>query len=127
MAHDEKKKRSRLDSRLGALRSELESLEADMKDFAGDVENIADNRVHLALRKAENIAHRAYRYAEESSANVAHDVENWADGNLKDARKTIRAQPISALAISIGAGALVGAVLGLFGRCGPKPPQPHRS
>jgi len=122
--HDDNKNK-RLDSRLGALRSELETLEADMKGFAADVENTADNRVHLALRKAENLAHRAYRYAEESSAHVAHDVESWADGNLDDARKTIRAQPISALAISVGAGALVGAVLGLFGRSAP-PPPPHR-
>ncbi|MDR3527923.1 MAG: hypothetical protein P4L57_11645 [Rhizomicrobium sp.] len=120
--HDDKKNK-RLDSRLGTLRSELESLESDMKGFAGDVEDAADNRVHQALRKAEAIAHRAYRYAEESSAHVAQDVENWADGNLDDARKTIRAQPISALAISMGAGALVGAVLGMLGRC---PPPPRR-
>ncbi len=114
--HKEKKDTKRLDSRLGTLRSELETLESDMKNFAGDVEGVADSRVHQALRKAENIAHRAYRYAEESSAHVAHDVENWADDNLDGARKSIRAQPLSALVISVGAGALIGAILGLCGR-----------
>lgn len=122
--HDDKKNAKRLDSRLGALRSELETLEADMKGFAGDVEGVVDNRVHLALRKAENLAHRAYRYAEESSAHVAHDVENWADGNIDGARRSIQAQPFSALAISMGVGALVGAILGM---CGHRPPHPrHR-
>jgi len=115
-----KKKAERLDSRLGALRSELETLESDMKGFANDVEGIADKRVHLALRKAEDLAHRAYRYAEESSAHVAHDVENWADGNINDARNSIRAQPFSAIAIFMGAGALIGAVLGVCGRCSPR-------
>jgi ElaB/YqjD/DUF883 family membrane-anchored ribosome-binding protein len=122
--HDDKKNSKRLDSRLGALRSELESLESDMKGFAGDVEGVVDNRVHLALRKAENIAHRAYRYAEESSTQVAQDVENWADGNIEGARKTIQAQPFSALAISMAVGALVGAILGMCGR--PSSPPPRR-
>lgn len=99
-----------MDSRLGALRSELETLEADMKGFVGDVEGIADNRVHLAIRKAEGVAHRAYRLAEESTAHVAEDVEAWANGNLNSARKSIRAQPLSALALSVGAGALIGTI-----------------
>jgi ElaB/YqjD/DUF883 family membrane-anchored ribosome-binding protein len=115
-----KKNAKRLDSRLGDLRSELETLESDLKGFAGDVENVADNRIHLALRKAEDIAHRAYRYAEESSTHVAQDVENWADGNVKHVRSSIRAQPFSAIAVSIGAGALIGAILGLCGRRTPR-------
>jgi ElaB/YqjD/DUF883 family membrane-anchored ribosome-binding protein len=121
--HNDKKKSKRLDSRLGALRSELETLESDMKGFAGDAEGVVDNRVHLALRKAENIAHRAYHYAEESSAQVAHDVEDWADENINGVRKTIQAQPLSALAISMGAGVLVGAILGM---CGHRRPAPSR-
>ena len=109
----ERKKKNgtaKMDSRLGALRSELETLESDMKGLVGDVEGIADNRVHLAIRKAENVAHRAYRLAEESATHVADDVEEWANGNLDSARKSIRAQPFSALALSLGAGALLGAI-----------------
>ncbi len=87
------------DARLGALRSELETLEADMKGFAGDVEGMADKRVHLAIHRAEDVAHRAYRLAEDSVNHIAGDVQEWAGGNLNSARKSIRAQPLSALAL----------------------------
>jgi ElaB/YqjD/DUF883 family membrane-anchored ribosome-binding protein len=105
-----------MDARLGALRSELETLEADVKRVTGDVEGIADNRIHLAIHKAEDIAHRAYHLAEETTAQAVDDVEAWASGNLDSARKSIRAQPFSALALSVGVGALVGAILGVAGR-----------
>ena len=105
-----RKNTEKMDSRLGALRSELETLETDMKGLASDVEGIADKRVHLAIRKAENVAHRAYRLAEESATQVADDVEAWTNDNLDSARKSIRAQPFSALALSLGAGALIGAI-----------------
>lgn len=111
-----------IDVRLGALRSELETLEADVKRVAGDVEGIADNRIHLAIHKAEDIAHRAYHLAEESTAQVANDVEAWASGNLDTARKSIRAQPFSAIALFMGVGALVGAVLGVARRRPPTDP-----
>ena len=100
----------KVNQRLGALRSELETLETDMKGLAGDVEGIADNRVHLAIRKAEDVAHRAYRLAEESTVHAAEDVEAWANGNLDQARNSIRTQPFSALALSLGVGALIGAI-----------------
>ena len=44
-----------IDTRLGALRSELDALQSDMKGLAGDVGNAADGRVHLAIRNAENV------------------------------------------------------------------------
>jgi ElaB/YqjD/DUF883 family membrane-anchored ribosome-binding protein len=108
MAERIKKRTDKLDTRLGALRSELETLESDMKTVVGDVEGIADNQVHLALRKAEDVAHHAYRLAEESVTHVAHDVDEWANGKADSARKSIRAQPFAALAISAGIGALIG-------------------
>ena len=111
-----------IDTRLGALRSELETLEADVKSVAGDVEGIADNRIHLAIHRAEDIAHRAYHLAEESTVQAANDVEAWASGNLDSARKSIRVQPLSALALSMGIGALIGAVFGLSGRRPPVDP-----
>jgi ElaB/YqjD/DUF883 family membrane-anchored ribosome-binding protein len=109
----------KMDARLVTLRSELETLQTDMKGIADDVEGIADNRVHLAIRKAENVAQRAYRFAEDSATHVADDVEAWANGNVESARKSIRAQPISALALSIGAGALLGAIIGVVSRRSP--------
>ena len=116
MADRTRRNTGKLDSRLGALRSELETLEGDLKKVSVDVEGIADNRVHLALRKAEDVAHGAYRLAEESAAHVVQDVDDWASGNLSSARKSIREQPLAALAWSIGAGALLGAIVGAASR-----------
>ncbi len=99
-----------MDTRLGSLRSELETLEADMKVIVGDVEGIVDSRVRLAIRRAEDIAHGAYALAEESVAHAAGDVRKWADGNLGSARRSVRTRPLSALALSLGAGALIGAI-----------------
>ena len=99
---------AKLDSRLGALRSELEALQGDMKKVAGDVEGIADNRVHLALRKAEDVACKAYHLAEDAASHVVKDVDQWATGNLDTARKSITTKPLSAVALSLGVGALLG-------------------
>jgi ElaB/YqjD/DUF883 family membrane-anchored ribosome-binding protein len=110
MADSTEMNMDKVDTRLGALRSELETLQADMKTVVDDVEGIADKRVHMVLRKAEGIAHSAYRLAEESATHVAHDVDKWANCNLNSARKSIRAKPVSALALSIGVGALIGAM-----------------
>lgn len=104
------------DVHLSALRSEIETLGADMKTLVGDVEGIADNRVHAALHKAEDIAHRAYRYAEEAATQASDEAEAWTDGNLKSARSSIRSQPLAALALSVGAGALMGTILGFISR-----------
>jgi len=108
MADRKLKNAGKIDARLGTLRAELETLEGDMKKVTGDVEGIADNSVHLALRKAEDVAHSAYRLAEDAAAHVVHDVDDWASGKADMARKSIRAQPFSALALSAGIGALVG-------------------
>lgn len=102
-----------MDARLSALRSEMETMEADMKGLTGDAGGIADDRVRVAIRKIDDLVHRAYRLAEDSATHAGDDVEAWASGNLADARKSIRAQPLSALALSIGAGALIGAIFGV--------------
>lgn len=100
-------------SRLGVLRTELETLESDMKKVSGDVEGIADNRVQLALHKAEDIAHSAYQLAEDAASHAILGVDKWATGNMDAARNSIRTRPLSALVLSLGIGAMVGL---LFGR-----------
>jgi len=99
-----------IDKRLGALRSDLDELQSDMKGLAGNAGDVVDDRVHLAIRNAENVAERAYRLAEEAATHVADDVETWANGNLDSARQSVRAKPFSAIALSLGAGALLGAI-----------------
>jgi ElaB/YqjD/DUF883 family membrane-anchored ribosome-binding protein len=111
MAERQKKNATKnIDTRLGALRSELDALQGDMKGLAGDVGDAADDRVHLAVRRAENVAERALRLAEESAAHVADDVEAWTNDNLDSVRGSVRAQPLAAVALAMGAGALLGAL-----------------
>ena len=99
-----------IDKRLSALRTELDAVQGDIKGLAGDVADVADGRVHVAMRNAENVAERAYRLAEEAVEQAADDVETWTNGNLDSVREAIRAQPLSAIALSMGAGALIGAI-----------------
>jgi ElaB/YqjD/DUF883 family membrane-anchored ribosome-binding protein len=108
--HKRKNDTKNVDKRLGALRSDLDALQGDMKGLAGDVIDAADGSVHLAIRNAENIAERAYRLAEEAVGQAADDVETWTQGNLDSARGSVRAQPLAAIALSMGAGALLGAI-----------------
>ena len=111
MAERQKKNATKnIDTRLGALRTELDELQGDMKGLAGDVSVAADDRVHLAVRRAENVAERALRLAEESAAHMADDVETWTNDNLDSARESVRAQPLAAVALSMGLGALIGAI-----------------
>ena len=99
-----------IDKRLGALRTELDALQGDMKGLAGDVTDVADGRVHRAMRDAEHVAERAYRLAEESVGHAADDVETWTNDNLDTARQSVRAQPLAAVALSMGIGAFLGAI-----------------
>jgi len=108
--HKKKNGAKNVDKRLGALRSDLDALQGDMKGLAGDVIDVADGRVHLAIRNAENVAERAYRLAEETVGHAADDVEAWTQGNLDSARASVRTRPLAAIALSMGAGALLGSI-----------------
>ena len=61
--HKKRNGTKNIDKRLGVLRSELDALQGDMKGLVGDVTDIVDGRVHLAVRNAENVTERAYRLA----------------------------------------------------------------
>jgi ElaB/YqjD/DUF883 family membrane-anchored ribosome-binding protein len=108
--HKKRNGTKKVDKRLGALRSELDTLQGDMKGLAGDVIDVADGRVHLAIRNAEDVAERAYSLAEEAVGHAADDVETWTKGNLDSARESVRTRPLAAIALSMGAGALLGSI-----------------
>ena len=108
--HKKRNDTKNIDKRLGALRSDLNALQGDMKGLAGDATDIAEGRVQLAVHNAENVAERAYHLAEEAVEQAADDVETWTNGNLDSAREAIRAQPLAAIGLSMGAGALLGAI-----------------
>lgn len=100
-----------IDKRLDALRSDLDALQGDTKGLAGDAAEIATGRAHDAIRAAEGLAQRALRLAEETASGLRGDVENWTNDNLDSARDRVREQPLAALAMSLGLGLVLGAIL----------------
>lgn len=99
------------DAKLDALRSDIDALKNDTASLAADGQEIAQDRARSAMRSAENVAERAYRLAEETATDVAGDVETWTNDNLGSARERVRRQPLSAMFLSLGVGALLGALL----------------
>jgi ElaB/YqjD/DUF883 family membrane-anchored ribosome-binding protein len=106
--------KSAVDARLDALRSDLSSLQQDVKGFVGDVGNAAGNaandRARAVSRHAESIAERAFRLAEDYAADLANGAEHWTHDNLESARGRVRTQPLAALALAAGVGAIMAAV-----------------
>jgi ElaB/YqjD/DUF883 family membrane-anchored ribosome-binding protein len=101
----------RIGERLEQLRSELDALQSDIASLAADGQERVGDRFGSAIRAAGGLAERALKLAEDSAVSVAEDVENWTADNLHSARDRVRAQPLSALAITLGVGALLGAML----------------
>jgi ElaB/YqjD/DUF883 family membrane-anchored ribosome-binding protein len=99
-----------LDTRLSALRSDLDAMQEHAKSFAGDVGNAANDSALAAIEAARAVAERAYRLADEAAAGVADDMEEWASDNLEAARDTVREKPLAAVAVAMGIGALFGAI-----------------
>lgn len=93
-----------LDKRLDALRSDLTALQDDSKGLATDAAGVA-------VRAAESLATRALRLAEETASGLASDAETWTNDNLDVARDRVREQPLAALLVSLGIGAILGALV----------------
>jgi ElaB/YqjD/DUF883 family membrane-anchored ribosome-binding protein len=110
VGHKKKNRIKNIDTKLGALRSDLGALQDDMKSVVGNVENVANDGAQAAMHAAKNVAERAYRLAEEAAADLIDDVATWTDDNLDSVRGSVRAQPLSAVALSMGVGALLGAI-----------------
>lgn len=99
-----------MDAKLGALRSDLEAIRSDIKKGAKDGEGVVNAQAQAALQAAGSVAERALRLAEETAMDWADDVETWTNDNLDSARESVRAQPLSAMLLSLGAGAILGAI-----------------
>jgi ElaB/YqjD/DUF883 family membrane-anchored ribosome-binding protein len=100
-----------IDTRLSALRADLDSLQEHAKGVVGDVGNVANDGAQAAIEAARNIAERAYRLADEAATSITDDVEEWASDNLDAARKSVREQPLAAMAVAMGVGAFFGAFI----------------
>ena len=111
MAKRKRKTTRKSDPKLSALRKDLDALQDAMKSVLGDVGNVATDAAQAAVASAQDIAERAYRLAAETSETVTEDVEDWSEENLASIREQVRSKPVSAVALSLLAGALVGVIL----------------
>lgn len=73
------------------LQSDLDTLRKDAKQLANGVGEMADS--------ALNAAGQAY-----------NDAGKWTNGNIGSVRESVRDQPLTAILLSLGAGALLGAL-----------------
>ena len=101
----------KLNTRIEALRSDLDSLQTDIKALPADAQSAANEKFNDAIRLAESMAERALHLAENTASQAYDDVEGWTNDNLDSARDRIREQPLSALLVSLGIGAILGAIL----------------
>lgn len=89
-----------LQARLAALREDLDALQQDVRHLANDVGAVAADQVQDAMNGAI-----------ESASEAIDRVGDWGNDNLEGVREVVRAQPLAACAISLGAGAIIGALL----------------
>lgn len=89
-----------VEARLEALKSDLETLQQDMRGLLSDVKGLAADGVSDAIQSANDMA-----------SDAAERAQEWADDNVDSLRATVRRQPLAACALSMSAGALLGAIL----------------
>lgn len=89
-----------VEARLEALKGDLDALQEDMRGLLTDVKGVASNGVTEAMQTARIAASEA-----------AERVEDWANDNADSVRAAVRKQPLAACALSMSAGALIGALL----------------
>lgn len=96
-----------VEGQIKAIRSDLEALQRDLK-------GLASGGVALAEGQAMEVAHAAAERAQDlkdRAQDLVEELENWGLESIEDVRDSVRSQPLAACALSMGAGALVGALL----------------
>jgi ElaB/YqjD/DUF883 family membrane-anchored ribosome-binding protein len=99
MARRKKSNGHDLQGRLDALRDDLGSLQKDLRGLLSDAGGVANDQVHKTVTGALS-----------SLEDVADRIEDWGAENLDTVRDAVRSQPLAAIALSMSAGALIGAL-----------------
>jgi ElaB/YqjD/DUF883 family membrane-anchored ribosome-binding protein len=89
-----------LSARLDSVRAGLDALQQDMRGLLNDVGGAAGDQVQGATTLAAK-----------ATKEAAECVEKLSNKSLEGMRVTVRGRPLAACALSIGAGALLGALL----------------
>lgn len=91
---------SELDARIHALKQDFDSLQHDMRELLGSLGQEASDRVSRVTASASEAANSAVEHA-----------ETLAEEGTETVRTAIKSQPFAAIALSMGAGALIGSLL----------------
>jgi ElaB/YqjD/DUF883 family membrane-anchored ribosome-binding protein len=100
MAYARKRNNSTLEARMAALKADFEELQKDTRKLFENLGDAASTGVSEATGNATKAAMHA-----------AEEVEHWAENGVDAVRSAIREQPLTAIAISMGAGAIIGSML----------------
>lgn len=91
---------SDLDARISALKGDFDSLQHNVRELLNSLGNEASS----------GLAH-ATEAATDAAGNAVEQVETWSEAGAESVRGAIRTQPLAAVALSMGAGALIGSLL----------------
>jgi ElaB/YqjD/DUF883 family membrane-anchored ribosome-binding protein len=89
--HRKKRGMKKVEAQIEALQSELSDLHKDARVLAGHVGKTAGDAI--------DAAEAAY-----------NGMEKWTTNNVRSMRGTVRSQPLTAVLVSLGAGAVLGAL-----------------
>lgn len=89
-----------VDARFRALKEDFDELQKDMRKLAESLSEAATNGVSDMAGSAQRAA-----------SDAAEQVELYAEQGVDSVRGAIRDQPLAAIALSMGAGALIGSLL----------------
>lgn len=91
---------SDLDARVSALKGDFDSLQHNVRELLNSLGHEASSGLANATEAAG-----------EAAGTVAERVESWGEAGAESVRGAIRTQPLAAIALSMGAGALIGSLL----------------
>ena len=95
---------ARLEKRISALRDDLRSLQRDLRgvtEAAGE---------HATSRFADLVDDASER-TRSAASRAADQLGDWTEESLSPVRERVKSQPLRSVLLSIGAGALIGAIL----------------
>lgn len=82
--------------RNGTLEARLKTLQSEFADIQKEMRKLADDGM-------SNVS--------EAASAAGEQIEEWAEEGTDTVREAIRAQPFAAIALSMGAGAIIGSFL----------------
>ncbi len=89
-----------LDARVSALKSDFDSLQHNVRELLNSLGHEASSGISNATETVT-----------EAAGNAVEQVETWGEAGAESVRGAIRTQPLAAIALSMGAGALIGSLL----------------